>query len=118
MSNIAWFYLLAILGIIIDLLAAFILFMMFIMPAQAFFFNQFVVICLLFIALFLSSLFGLFTFKKWGRNIFLVLTSLLNIFLLWFFSPMPYLFSIILFIFLFIFIIYFLLPTTRRLFYK
>ncbi|MFA5153637.1 MAG: hypothetical protein WC554_13840 [Clostridia bacterium] len=83
MNNIAWLYLLSILGIIIDLVAAFILFMMFIMPAQAFFLSQFVIVCLFFIALFLSSLFGLFTFKKWGKNIFVVLTLVMSS-LVWF----------------------------------
>lgn len=114
----AWFWLISVLGIITDLIAFAILFIMFIMPAQAFFLTQFVVICFFSVVLFLFSVFGLFSFKKYGRNIFLALTLLLNIFLLWFFSLISYLFSTILLVFSFLFIYYFVLPSTRSLFNK
>jgi hypothetical protein len=118
MKNIAWFWLMSVLGIVIDLIAALIFFMIFIMLAQTFFLTEFIVICVFLVTLFIVSIFGLFNFKKWGRNIFLILTLLSNIFLLWLFYSRSYLLNIILLAILFLFIYYFMLPSTRLLFDK
>lgn len=103
-------------AIITDLLSGAILFGMLIMPAQAFFWNQFVAGASLLLLLFVSSVIGLFKLKKWGRNIFVSLTLIIDCILIWFFAEISLLLSIILITFILSFIVYFLHPSVRKLF--
>ena len=65
-------------------------------------------------------IYGLFKLKKWGRNIFIFVTVVMNFLVIFFFSRLA-IFGIVItpvIIFLICFIIYFLKPSTRALFNK
>ncbi|MFA6358366.1 MAG: hypothetical protein WCY09_06885 [Candidatus Omnitrophota bacterium] len=102
-------------GIITDILGGGLLFLMLYMPVGAYFMVQLLVVTCLLILLLVMSTVALFKLKKWGKNIFVVLTLILNIVLIWgllHFSLM----SIFVIIFIFCFMVYFLKPEVRKLF--
>lgn len=114
-------------GIITDLFSGAIFFMMFLMPAQAFFWNGFVSIILLLLLLLFISIIGLFRLKNWGKNIFVTITLIMNSLLILFETylvlrtrsiDLLVVIDIILILFIISFIIYFSLPSTRKLFAK
>lgn len=111
-------WIISILGIITDIFSGAIICMGLIMPAQAFFWNQFIAITLLLLLLFIVSIIGLFKLKKWGRNIFVTLTLIMNLSMVVLLSRLN-IFHILNTIFIFFilsFSIYFLHPSVRRLF--
>jgi hypothetical protein len=73
------FWIFAILGIISNFVSGALLYMMLMMPAFAFFPYPFIAAVLFLLTLFIISIIGLFKLKKWGRNIFVTITTLLNV---------------------------------------
>jgi len=104
-------------GIIISIFAGMFLFLMLYMPVGAYFMVQFLIGTCLVVLLFIISTIALFELKKWGRNIFVVFTSISNVFLIWYLLYFSFL-SIFAIIFFLCFIAYFLKPSTRELFNK
>lgn len=111
-------------GVITNIFSGVILFLMFYMYAQAFFWVQSLIIIWLLIFLLILSAIGLFKLKKWGRNIFIVFTIIMNSpmvllfskLLLYDKSPLFFFIAASLITFIIFFISYFLKPSTRELF--
>ncbi|MCG2714583.1 MAG: hypothetical protein L6308_07085 [Candidatus Omnitrophica bacterium] len=104
-------------GVITNILGGIILFLMLYMPIGAFFMIQFLATTCLLILLLIISTIALFKLKKWGRNIFIVFTLILNIILIWYLLYFSLL-TIAVIIFLICFVVYFFKPSTRALFNK
>jgi len=114
----------SIIAILIDCYAGYALFLMTAMPIGHYLSPILLLFFVVLIpALFISSIVGLFKFRKWGYFIFFVLTIILNSFLTYMVIydltkgyiniRFPQIFLIVFFL---VFIIYFLRPSIRRLF--
>lgn len=110
------FWIFSILGIITNLIAGLILIMMFIMPAQAFFWAGFLIISIALLVTFIISFIGLVRLRKWGRNIFLIFTFIMNSCLIILFSNLGFFIWLPFLVFLILFVIYFSFSSVRRLF--
>jgi len=105
-------------GVVANISSGIIFFLMFYMSARAFFWSKFIIITLLLLLMLIITAIGLFSLKRWGRNIFSVFTIIINssiIVLLSRLMVFPVI-NIVLIVFLICFVVYFLKPSTRRLF--
>lgn len=117
---------LTILAILMDCRAGYVFFLMLAMPTAVYLSPLlFIVVSLSLLILFISSIIGLFQLRKWAYNIFIMLTLIFN-------SLMSLIYIrdlrrgyntftnqlIFLIIFVLIFTLYFLKPSTRKLFDK
>ena len=105
-------------GVIINVFGGAILFLMLYMPLGAFFMVQFLTITALLILLLIASGIALFRLKKWGRNIIIVITIIMNLFIIILLTDLKIfpIVNISVIIFLICFIFYFLKSSTRELF--
>ena len=111
-------WILAIGALVTNLVSLTIFFLMFIMSAQAFsFFTLFIITVVISLLLIIASGIGILFFKKWGYYTFVVITLILNLFLTFSLLVIPGI-NIMVMTFLACFIVYFLRPSTRRLFNK
>lgn len=103
-------------AMVTNLIALTIFFLIFIMPAQAFsFFIPFISTAVIFLLLIIISGLGVFFFKGWGYYIFVITTFIMNLFLAFCLLVIPGI-NIMEIAFLACFMVYFLKPSTRRLF--
>ena len=105
-----------IMAIVTNLVSIAVFFMMFIMPAQAFsYLIPLISTIVLFLLLLIISSIGMFQLRKWGYNIFVTVTLILHLLLAFYLLVFPGV-NIIIIIFLSCFMVYFLKPSTRKLF--
>lgn len=106
-----------IIGLITDILGGILFYFILYIPLQRFLFTWFLflAIVILYLPFLIIVSIEFFRLKKWAKDIFFMVSIIMNIVIVWYLSVFPLL-NIISVIFLLSFIVYFLNPSVRRLF--